>query len=194
VFKRRATVVGLAAAAVSDIWQDGARRASHARARTAGSTLARRGSEEDRVVQAYPHRYAVSADAEPAGTVRLAATDLPPLATAPPPQFGGPGGQWSPETLLVAAVVDCFVLTFRAIAAASKLSWQALSCDAEGVLDRVEGVTRFTALGLRARLRLPAGVDPERARRMLEKAERTCLVSNSLAFRPTLETDVTAAP
>jgi organic hydroperoxide reductase OsmC/OhrA len=58
------------------------------------------------------------------------------------------GGQWSPETLLVAAAVDCFVLTFRAIAAASKLPWERLSCNGEGTLDRVDGVTRFTALAL----------------------------------------------
>jgi peroxiredoxin-like protein len=114
------------------------------------------------------------------------------LATAPPPQFGGPGGQWSPETLLVAAAVDCFVLTFRAIATASKLTWESLTCDAEGVLDRAEGVLRFTALHLRAHLRLPVGGDTGRAQQLLEKAERTCLVSNSLAFRPTLVAAVTS--
>jgi hypothetical protein len=41
-------------------------------------------------------------------------------------------------------------------------------------------------------LRLPAGGDPERARRVLEEA--ACLVSDSLAFRPSPETDVTAEP
>jgi organic hydroperoxide reductase OsmC/OhrA len=126
------------------------------------------------------------------GSVRLQATALPMLATAPPQQFGGPGDHWSPETLLVAAVVDCFVLTFRAIATASKLTWQSLGCDAEGVLDRADGALRFTALHLRAHLRLPAGGDGERAKQLLEKAERTCLVSNSLAFRPTLAVEVTS--
>jgi organic hydroperoxide reductase OsmC/OhrA len=144
-------------------------------------------------MQTFPHRYDVHADAQPSGSVRVESTGLPPLASAPPAQFGGPGDQWSPETLLVAAVVDCFILTFRAIATASKLDWERLGCDAEGVLDRTDGVLRFTALHLRARLALPAGVDPERARRMLEKAERTCLVSNSLAFRPTLAAEVTVA-
>jgi organic hydroperoxide reductase OsmC/OhrA len=142
-------------------------------------------------MQPYPHRYDVHATAEPAGSVRVRATALPTLATAPPREFGGPGDQWSPETLLVAATVDCFVLTFRAIAAASHLEWQGLDCDAEGVLDRADGIVRFTALHLRTHLRLPPGGDPERARRLLEKAERTCLVSNSLAFRPTLAAEVT---
>jgi hypothetical protein len=40
------------------------------------------------------------------------------------------------------------------------------------------------------RLEVPAGSDPERARRLLEKAERACLVGNSLRFSPLLESEV----
>lgn len=145
-------------------------------------------------MQAYPHRYDVHAGAETAGSVLLHSEGFPTLTTAPPPQFGGPGDQWSPETLLVAAAADCFILTFRAIATASKLEWRHLDCDAEGVLDRTEGVARFTELHLRARLMLPAAGDTDRARRLLEKAEASCLVTSSLAFRPTLIAEVTAAP
>lgn len=143
-------------------------------------------------MQAHPHRYDVHAAAEPAGSVRVGAEGLPTLTTAPPVQYGGPGDQWSPETLLVAAAADCFILTFRAVAAASKLPWLRLGCDAEGVLDRRDGVVRFTELRLHARLAVPAGVDPERAKRLLEKAEAACLVTNSLALRPTLIAEVVA--
>jgi organic hydroperoxide reductase OsmC/OhrA len=108
-----------------------------------------------------------------------------------PAEFGGPGGQWSPETLLVAACVDCFLLTFRSVAQASKLEWQSLDCEGEGIVDRVDGKTRFTGLALRARLRLPAGGgDPSRAQRILEKAERACLVTTSLVFERKLEAEV----
>ena len=145
-------------------------------------------------MQAYPHRYDVHAAAETEGNVLLRSEGLPTLTTAAPPQYGGPGGQWSPETLLMAAAADCFILTFRAIATASKLTWRHLDCDAEGVLDRSDGVVRFTALHLRARLVLPAGGDTNRAKRLLEKAEAACLVTNSLALRPTLAAEVTAKP
>lgn len=143
-------------------------------------------------MEAYPHRYDVHAAAEAEGSVLVRSEGLPALTTAPPPQFGGPGGQWSPETLLVAAAVDCLILTFRAIATASKLTWRRLDCDGEGVLDRSDGVVRFTGLHLRARLVLPAGGDTDRAKRLLEKAEGACLVTNSLALRPTLTAEVTA--
>ena len=141
-------------------------------------------------MQAYPHRYRVNAAAEPQGSVLVGSEGLPTLTTAPPREFSGPGDQWSPETLLVAAAGDCFVLTFRAIATASKLPWRRLTCDAEGVLDRSGGAVRFTELHLRARLVVDAGVDQERATRLLQKAEAACLITNSLVARPTLATEI----
>jgi organic hydroperoxide reductase OsmC/OhrA len=140
----------------------------------------------------YPHLYATEARAEPSGDVTVSSAGLPTLATAPPAEFDGPGDRWSPETLLVAAVADCFVLSFRAVARASKLDWTALECRVEGTLDRVDGVTRFTEILVRATLRAPAGVDRERAFKLLEKAEHVCLISNSLNARRRLEPDVVA--
>jgi len=144
-------------------------------------------------MDAYPHHYTVRAISQAEGSVALASDGLPSLSSAPPRQFGGPGDQWSPETLLVAAAADCLILTFRAIARASKLPWLSLDCDAEGVLDRVDGVTLFTEIRMNARLALPAGGDAERARRLLEKAEKTCLITCSLKAEPVLTTDVTIA-
>src|SRR5690606_30234776 len=109
------------------------------------------------------------------------------IHSAPPVEFGGPGDRWSPETLLVAAVADCFLLTFRAIANVSKFPWTSLTCEAHGTVDRIERVTQFTALTLRARLRLPPGANEEQARRMVQKAEESCLITNSLKVTPELE-------
>ena len=39
-------------------------------------------------------------------------------------------------TLLIAAVADCFILTFRAVARASRFEWISLGCTVDGVLDR----------------------------------------------------------
>lgn len=141
-------------------------------------------------MQAYPHHYPVRAEAANEGSVRLSAEGLPELSTAPPPQYGGPGGHWAPETLFVAAVADCFILTFRAVAEASKLPWRNIECRAEGTVDRNEGVVQFTELRLHARLSIPADGDGERAERLLDKAKRACLVTNSLKHEPVLTTEV----
>jgi organic hydroperoxide reductase OsmC/OhrA len=131
-------------------------------------------------VQDLPHYYKVSADADIDGAVVVSTQGVPGLETAGPVEFGGPGDVWSPEALLVAAVADCFVLTFRAMARASKLDWMALSCKASGTLDKVEKVTQFTSFDLNAELTIPAGTDESKARRLMERAERHCLITNSL--------------
>jgi len=138
----------------------------------------------------YPHVYTVHATSEPTGDVGISAENLPSLATAPPAEFDGPGDRWSPETLLCAAVADCFVLSFRAVARASKLEWNGLECSVEGKLDRVEGRSQFTEIVVRATLRVSPGTDPERSKRLMEKAEHVCLITNSLVAQRRLEPTV----
>jgi len=140
-------------------------------------------------MQEYPHHYLVSA-AGSDGLIAVTSAGLPTIHSAPPAQFDGPGDHWSPESLLVASVADCFILTFRAVARASKLPWSQLACDADGVLERVDRVTRFTEFKLNARLEVPPGVDHDKARRLLDKAERGCLVTNSFNARITLDSTI----
>jgi len=123
----------------------------------------------------------------------LTAERLMMLRSASPAEFDGPGDRWSPETLLVGAVADCFILTFRAIANASKLSWLSLDCDVTGTLDRVDRVMQFTHFDLTAHLVVPAGVNAEAARHALEKAERNCLISSSLKAAVALDARVEIA-
>jgi organic hydroperoxide reductase OsmC/OhrA len=140
----------------------------------------------------YPHHYTVHASAEPTGDVPLNAPGLPSIASAPPAEFDGPGDRWSPETLLCAAVADCFLLSFRAVARASKLDWSSLEARVEGKLDRVDGRTFFTEFVLHATLRVPAGTDQDRATKLMEKAEHVCLISNSLVAQRRLDLTVIA--
>jgi organic hydroperoxide reductase OsmC/OhrA len=138
----------------------------------------------------YPHLYTVQASANPSGDVPVSAASLPAIATAPPAEFDGPGDRWSPETLLVAAVADCFVLSFRGVARANKFDWDALECSVEGRLEKAEGKTHFTGYAVRATLRVPAGTDEAKAKQLLERAEHVCLISNSLVGRRSLESTV----
>ena len=104
----------------------------------------------------FPHRYTVSALAASAGVVTLRSRDLEDIQSTAPPEFGGPEGNWSPETLLVAAVADCFVLSFKAIAGASRLEWIEIDCGGEGVLEKTDTGMRFTHINLTVHLRVPA--------------------------------------
>jgi organic hydroperoxide reductase OsmC/OhrA len=141
-------------------------------------------------MQPFPHHYSITAKARAEGDVSLEGERLPAIPSAPPTEFGGPGDKWSPETLLVAAVADCFVLTFRGIAGLSRFSWSALECHVTGTVERVDRVTQYTALQVQARLKVPPGTNEDQARRLLMKAEETCLVTNSLKVHPQLDSIV----
>lgn len=141
-------------------------------------------------MQELPHHYHVSANAEVEGNIALKADNLKLLISAPPAAFGGPGDEWSPEHLLVASVIDCFVLTFRAVARASKLEWNTIESSAVGVLDRVERLTKFTSFTVSATLTVPAGTDVDKAQRVLEKSEAACLITNSLTAKTHLKTEI----
>lgn len=144
-------------------------------------------------MQDYPHRYVVAAAAQSEGNVELSSPGLAILESASPAEFGGPGDQWSPETLLVAAVADCFILSFKAIARASKFDWASLNCSVDGVLEKVDKVTQFTGFNLHVTLEIPEGARESKAQRLLEKAEQSCLITNSLIADSQLETEIRIA-
>lgn len=109
---------------------------------------------------------------------------------APPPEFGGEAGFWTPEHFLLAAVTSCFVATFRAIAHASKLDFQGIEVAADGVIEKESGGFRFTKVNLKPVVIIFAEPERERAQRLLEKAERSCLVTRSLSCTVELETKI----
>ncbi len=142
-------------------------------------------------MDALPHRYTtIAKGASETSTVTVSAQGVPDISTDAPAEFGGPGNVWSPEGLLMAAVADCFILTFRAISAASKVAWHAIECQATGTLDRVERQTLFTAIELQVSVTAAADVNEGMLERLLHKAEEACLITNSLSAPITLSTSI----
>lgn len=141
-------------------------------------------------MQKFPHIYQAEAVAGPEGTVDMMSPGLETIKTTSPPEFGGPEGTWSPETLLVASVADCFILTFRAIARASKLEWIDLDVETKGKLEKDVKLTRFTEFHIRAKLRIPDDVREEKARLLLEKSEVNCLITNSMTSKVVMDTKI----
>jgi len=145
-------------------------------------------------MQDYPHRYKASAQGGIEGIIDTGSPGLESIPAMPPPEFDGPGDKWSPETLLVAAVANCFILTFRAIARGAKFDWNSVRCEVTGVLDRVDRVTQFTEFYIDVSLRLPEGGNSHKAHRLAERSEQVCLVTNSLTGRKILNVAVSHEP
>ena len=144
-------------------------------------------------MQPLPHHYTVTARAEEQTNLELASENLPTLTCAPPKDFDGPGDLWSPEDLLMASVASCFVLSFRAIANASKLSWQQIDCQSQGTLDKVERSMQFTRIDTTVKLLITDPQDKDKAEKLLHKAEQSCLVLNSMTSQSQLQCEISSA-
>jgi peroxiredoxin-like protein len=102
------------------------------------------------------------------------------ISFSAPPEFLGESGRWTPEHLLVAAVVSCFVSTFSGIAEKSRLEFATFNLDAEGLLRSADGIWRFTEIKLRPVVTILKVEDRDRAMLLLEKAEKSCFIARSL--------------
>ena len=115
----------------------------------------------------------------------------PPIAFSAPPEFQGEAGRWTPEHLFLASVAGCYVSTFSGMAQFSKFEFLSLNVEVEGTLYKEEQGWRFTQITLHPRLKIALEKDRERASRLLEKAEKTCLIVRSTNSRIILEPELT---
>jgi organic hydroperoxide reductase OsmC/OhrA len=111
----------------------------------------------------------------------LASPGLPDLEVSTPPEFKGEAGLWTPEHLFVAAAEICLMATFVAIAENSKLTVAGYRSWARGHLEKVEGAgMRFTEIAISVVVTLNSLSDQGLAERVLAKAQKSCLIANSM--------------
>ena len=111
----------------------------------------------------------------------------PSVEVATPPEFKGHEGIWSPEDLFVASVNSCIMTTFLAFAGRADLAFEGYESEAEGLLEFVDGRFLFTKIAVRPRVLLTSDEDRAKAEEILHKADRNCLVSNSVRTEIVLE-------
>tara|TARA_A100000171_G_C2140425_1_gene155134 strand:+ start:6255 stop:6713 length:459 start_codon:yes stop_codon:yes gene_type:complete len=113
------------------------------------------------------------------------------IEVATPPEF--PKGMphiWSPEHLFTASVVSCLMTTFLAIAENSKLEFSSFGCKSEGILEKENGKFLMTKIILKPTVTIKNEKDIDRAKRIVQKSEVACLISNSIKSKVTLETEI----
>lgn len=138
----------------------------------------------------HPHYYSVNVNWEKDRKGIMSSPVLESnIEVATPPEFPkGIAGVWSPEHLLVAAVDSCLMTTFLAIAENSRFEFISFESYAIGKLEKIEGKYLISEIVLSPVLTVPAGTDPEKAMRILQKSEAACLISNSvkatIVFKP----------
>jgi organic hydroperoxide reductase OsmC/OhrA len=114
----------------------------------------------------------------------------PELRIAPPPEFRGDPGSWSPEHLFVSAVDGCLLLTFAGLASKLGLHFVSYQSEAEGLLEWVDGTYAFTAVTLRPRIIVRDEQSISLAREILGRAHDSCLISNSIKAKVRVEEQI----
>lgn len=110
------------------------------------------------------------------------------IEVATPPEFPeGIPGIWSPEHLFTASVSSCLMTTFLAIAANSRLEFSSFRCGAKGKLDKGERGFQMTEITLYPEVVIADQKHYEKCERILQKSEKACLITNSIASKVEME-------
>ena len=124
----------------------------------------------------------------------LSEPTMPTIEISTPPEFPkGVPNTWSPEHLFVASANICLMTTFLAIAENSKLEFKSFECDGTGKLEKVDGRFMISEIVLKPKVVVIEEKDIDRAKRIVEKAENHCLISNSMKTEIKLEMEVVTA-
>ena len=116
------------------------------------------------------------------------ADSLPPILSAIPPEFMGPGGGYSPEDLFAISVVNCLIATFKVYVENAKASFQQARGKAVLTVDKQGAGLALTQIDIH--LDVTGASDPTRVKTILEAAIRDCAVSNSIKSGKTFHTTV----
>ena len=146
------------------------------------------------MLESHDYDVTVTGTGAKTGLLEAPLDDLPELEVSSPPEFGGPDGVWSPEHLFVAAVASCLMTTFRSIATNSGIEVLDYVDHSTGQLRRAEdGLYSIERVTLRPMVVISGDSKPERALRLLDKAERVCLIGRSISSEVVLDPTVVQA-
>ena len=114
---------------------------------------------------------------------------LPPIPSAIPPEFMGPGGGYSPEDLFALALLNCLIATFKVYAEKSKAEFREIRGKVVLTVDKVlpQG---FAMTNAEIFFDITGSTDSEKLRKVLDSAIKDCAVSNSMKTGKTFHINI----
>jgi peroxiredoxin-like protein len=141
------------------------------------------------------HIYEIRAKSTRVRSGVVASDEIPsPIVFSAPPEFEGEPHVWTPEHFFIASVVTCYVSTFSGMSDLSRFPFVSLEVEANGVIEKDTNGWKFTEIRLHPTLKVAHEEDRERGMRLLEKAERNCLIARSIAARISLAASIKVTP
>jgi organic hydroperoxide reductase OsmC/OhrA len=120
----------------------------------------------------------------------LTTAGRPPIEGSAAAAFRGDADRWNPEETLIAALVECHLLSYLYLAAKHGIVVESYTDDASGTIVTEGEGGRFTEVVLRPRVAISSG-DADLAQTLHDEAERICFIAQSVNFpvlhEPTIE-------
>lgn len=129
----------------------------------------------------YPLSFKSSASATPgiSTTWETQAANFPKIVCSIPKEFFGPNTGYSPEDLMIMAVINCFIATFKVFSEKADLLFEKIDGNGTLIIDRLStGLVGVSALTLDFILLNPS--DTAKAEVILNEAKKACLMANVL--------------
>ncbi len=126
------------------------------------------------------HHYSVSFNWKGDGKGQTLVDGLTALDVGAAPEFGGDGKSWNPEILILSALASCYTLTLAVLFDKARVADRILRVSVEGILTQSKTKQwSFTRFFIRPELEI-SSEDRSKIQILLEKAEKYCLISQSL--------------
>jgi organic hydroperoxide reductase OsmC/OhrA len=128
------------------------------------------------------NRGAGTADYKAFGRDNLLTSDgKPPIEGSAAKAFHGDAARWNPEETLMAALVECHLLSYLYVAMQNGIVVESYTDAATGIVQTAGDAGRFTEVTLHPVVTISAG-DPELAQALHDQAEKICFIAQSVNF------------
>lgn len=98
-----------------------------------------------------------------------------------PPEYRGMQGTLTPEDAFVSSVITCLACTFDSISAKMRLSISKYESEGTGIVDRVDGIEKFSRIMVRVRITIPKETNKDSVSKAIDRARANCLVAASIS-------------
>lgn len=105
---------------------------------------------------------------------------LPPIPSAIPFEFMGPGGGYSPEDLFALSILNCIIATYKVYCEKAKISFQEIRGKAVLTVDQISGQMGLGFTKIDITLDVMGVSDQVNAKKVIDNAIKDCAASNSI--------------
>jgi organic hydroperoxide reductase OsmC/OhrA len=143
-------------------------------------------------MQKFPMKFEVTAAAtDGIGNQWTAQVDqLPPIPSAIPPEFSGPGGGYSPEDLFGIALLNCLIAMYKVYCEKAKISFKSIQGKAAVIIDKQPSETSFVVTEVNLYFDILGVSHQEKARSLFDQAAKDCPIGNSIRAGKTFHINI----